>query len=367
MLLRNMVADGYYPNLIVDPMWYEPKHPQEALPSLKDPVSLFRPAPDRDNVSALLLLGGAEDPDEVPDGGFGMPSGGSFSPSQVSIGFEIGGVSLTSVPIANHQWDQDSAATPEPDTGVGPAGPFDMDYLSTPTPQEPSLRADSTGFAIEYTGGARAQNFIAPITYDNGFTIEYAILPTIIGSRSVTGGVSRIVQSVHAHNNQANWSIFELGFDNWNNPGGSTDLTPCFVLMSDQGGNYDTIAERGLMHFLGEARSLGDTLNAANLGTKIYHLCGTLSLTGTAKLYVNGVEKDSFSVDMDEFVAPTGFDLGDGARLNRRYFNIGTRFLAGAWRGSSNSGEATIDEVRFYGQELTASEVAAKAALINFT
>ncbi len=56
MLLRNMVADGYYPNLIVDPQWYEPKHPQESLPSLKDPVSLFRPAPDRSNVGATLRL-----------------------------------------------------------------------------------------------------------------------------------------------------------------------------------------------------------------------------------------------------------------------------------------------------------------------
>lgn len=94
MLLRNMVADGYYPNLIVDPMWYEPKHPQESLPSLKDPVTLFRPAPDRDNVSALLLLGGAEDPEEVPGGGFGMPSGSVFAPSQLQFGYEIGNVSF---------------------------------------------------------------------------------------------------------------------------------------------------------------------------------------------------------------------------------------------------------------------------------
>jgi hypothetical protein len=54
MLLRNMVADGYYPNLIVDPQWYEPKHPQESLPKVRDPVSLFRPAPDQDRSNACI-------------------------------------------------------------------------------------------------------------------------------------------------------------------------------------------------------------------------------------------------------------------------------------------------------------------------
>jgi hypothetical protein len=54
MLLRNMVADGYYPNLIVDPEWYEPKHPQESLPKVRDPTALFRPAPERDKVNAEI-------------------------------------------------------------------------------------------------------------------------------------------------------------------------------------------------------------------------------------------------------------------------------------------------------------------------
>ncbi len=56
MLLRNMVADGYYPNLIVDPEWYEPKHPQESLPKVRDPTSLFRPAPDQDKSDATIRL-----------------------------------------------------------------------------------------------------------------------------------------------------------------------------------------------------------------------------------------------------------------------------------------------------------------------
>jgi len=57
MLLKHMIADGYYPNLIVDPEWYEPKHPQESLPSLKDPTALYRPSPERDLSGATVRLG----------------------------------------------------------------------------------------------------------------------------------------------------------------------------------------------------------------------------------------------------------------------------------------------------------------------
>lgn len=46
MLLRDMVQDGYYPNLIVDPAWAEEPHPQEHLPPLMDAQQLFRPAPE---------------------------------------------------------------------------------------------------------------------------------------------------------------------------------------------------------------------------------------------------------------------------------------------------------------------------------
>jgi hypothetical protein len=60
MLLRNMIADGYYPNLIVDPEWYEPKHPQESLPKVRDPTSLFRPAPDQDKSDATVRLDGKQ-------------------------------------------------------------------------------------------------------------------------------------------------------------------------------------------------------------------------------------------------------------------------------------------------------------------
>jgi len=54
MLLKDMVSDGYYPSLVVDPAWYEGKHPQESLPEIEDPVSLWRPAPERDLSGATL-------------------------------------------------------------------------------------------------------------------------------------------------------------------------------------------------------------------------------------------------------------------------------------------------------------------------
>jgi hypothetical protein len=104
MLLRNMVADGYYPNLIVDPEWYDPKHPQESLPKVRDPVSLFRPAPDQDRVSATIRFDGR----------------------QVASGYALGNVTLDTpvfvppvLPLAAHQYDMDSTSTPEPDTGTG--------------------------------------------------------------------------------------------------------------------------------------------------------------------------------------------------------------------------------------------------------
>lgn len=46
MLLRDMVFDGRYPNMRVDPAWFEGKHPQEYLPKIDDPIALWRPAPE---------------------------------------------------------------------------------------------------------------------------------------------------------------------------------------------------------------------------------------------------------------------------------------------------------------------------------
>ena len=104
MLLRNMVADGYYPNLIVDPEWYEPKHPQESLPKVRDPTSLFRPAPDQDRSDATVRL----DDNQLVTG---------FTLGNVTVDAPV--VSPVVLPPAVHQYDQDSTVTPEPDGGTG--------------------------------------------------------------------------------------------------------------------------------------------------------------------------------------------------------------------------------------------------------
>lgn len=46
MLRRDMVEDGYYPGLMVHPQWKDERHPQERLPKLADPVTVYKPAPD---------------------------------------------------------------------------------------------------------------------------------------------------------------------------------------------------------------------------------------------------------------------------------------------------------------------------------
>ena len=99
MLLRNMVADGYYPNLIVDPEWYEAKHPQESLPKVRDPTALFRPAPERDQIGRTVLLGGAPAVDEVPGGGFGAPLGLGPGSAALPFGYSLGQVTSDFTPI----------------------------------------------------------------------------------------------------------------------------------------------------------------------------------------------------------------------------------------------------------------------------
>lgn len=46
MLLRNMTFDGRYPNLRVDPAWWEGRHPLEFLAKVDDPIALYRPSPE---------------------------------------------------------------------------------------------------------------------------------------------------------------------------------------------------------------------------------------------------------------------------------------------------------------------------------
>src|SRR5262245_54038749 len=44
--LQALIMDGQFPNLRVCRECYEPKHPQENLVKLDDPVALWRPAPE---------------------------------------------------------------------------------------------------------------------------------------------------------------------------------------------------------------------------------------------------------------------------------------------------------------------------------
>lgn len=62
MAYRDLVEDGHIPGLLVHPDWYEPKHPQETVPDMNDPVALYRPAPE------ISVPVGEGDPDN-PDGG----------------------------------------------------------------------------------------------------------------------------------------------------------------------------------------------------------------------------------------------------------------------------------------------------------
>lgn len=130
MLLRNMIADGYYPNLIVDPEWYEPKHPQESLPSVRDPTSLFRPAPERDQIGRTVLLGGIAAVDPVPVGGFGTPiiARGTSLP----FGYSMGQVTSDFTP----------APPPPAGTKASDYGSTENELANNPEPRGGTFRFD---------------------------------------------------------------------------------------------------------------------------------------------------------------------------------------------------------------------------------
>jgi len=52
MLRRKMVYDGQYPDLLVCPECWDPKHPQEYLPPVTDPVTIYDPTGDPDKAQA---------------------------------------------------------------------------------------------------------------------------------------------------------------------------------------------------------------------------------------------------------------------------------------------------------------------------
>jgi hypothetical protein len=238
---------------------------------------------------------------------------------------------------------------------------FDLAFTGSPAPRigRTSLRDDCTGKAMELTGFGRLTNGDAPILYDQGFTIEMAIKPTTEGVRAVGGGTSRIVPGVQSHANANDQSVFQLGFDNWASGGAS--LFPTFTILSDNN-TYQSLLDHAVI--LGEAR--GTTLMI--LGNT-YHLLGTLDANGLCQLYVNGVLEATASpnINMVDFISAGNLDLGNSARTLRDVFDIGTRFLDGAYRGESDAGQAVIDNVRFYDNHFSAADAAAAAAEVAFT
>lgn len=51
-LRRTLVYDGQYPDLLVCPECWDPKHPQEYLPAVTDPATIYDPTGDPDKLQA---------------------------------------------------------------------------------------------------------------------------------------------------------------------------------------------------------------------------------------------------------------------------------------------------------------------------
>lgn len=56
LLLKYLVYDGHIKHLLVCPECWDPKHPQEYLPDVTDPVTLFDPTGDQDRVPANVQV-----------------------------------------------------------------------------------------------------------------------------------------------------------------------------------------------------------------------------------------------------------------------------------------------------------------------
>lgn len=55
-LLRYLIPDGQFPDLLVCTDCYDPKHPQDYLSDIYDPETLYKPTGDRDKAVANLLV-----------------------------------------------------------------------------------------------------------------------------------------------------------------------------------------------------------------------------------------------------------------------------------------------------------------------
>ena len=56
MRLSDMVEDGYYPGLLVDPRWREPEEPQEVFVQVADDAAVEWPAPENHSVNVEVLF-----------------------------------------------------------------------------------------------------------------------------------------------------------------------------------------------------------------------------------------------------------------------------------------------------------------------
>ena len=52
---RELVYDGQYPDLLVCADCWDPKHPQEYLPPVTDPITIYDPTGDPDRIPASTL------------------------------------------------------------------------------------------------------------------------------------------------------------------------------------------------------------------------------------------------------------------------------------------------------------------------
>lgn len=62
-LLNTLIFDGRYAWLRVHPECWEDKHPQERMTKVYDPVALFRPSPEDNNLVAPVLSATLDGPD----------------------------------------------------------------------------------------------------------------------------------------------------------------------------------------------------------------------------------------------------------------------------------------------------------------
>ena len=75
-LLRLLRYDGYYNDLLVCKDCWDPYHPQERLPDVTDPVSLFDPTGDPDKAQASIAVIPWPPWQPIPAHGMGTPTGG---------------------------------------------------------------------------------------------------------------------------------------------------------------------------------------------------------------------------------------------------------------------------------------------------